>query len=94
MSSRVPPKYVPTLTEVVQRPQRAPQPEADPGREERLVQKVLHRLEIDLEKRLRETVAALVLEQTQSLGPLLREQLQASVREAVAEALANEQRTS
>lgn len=90
MNARVPPKYVPTLTEVVQRPQRAATAEADPGREERLVQRVLQRLEVDLEKRLRETVASLVLEQTQTLGPLLREELEASVRRAVAEALAQE----
>lgn len=88
---RVPPRYVPTLTEVVRPPdQPPPVTTVAATREERLVQRVLQRLETDLEKRLREAVAALVVEQTRALGPLLREELEASVRDAVAEALARE----
>lgn len=90
--TRTPPKYVPTLTQVVHRPPHSGAPgEGSGDREERLVQKVLQRLEADLDRRLRETIASLVLEQTRTLGPLVREELEASVRSAVAEALAQEQ---
>ncbi|MBL0422076.1 hypothetical protein JI739_17120 [Ramlibacter sp. AW1] len=89
MSARVPPRNVPTLTEVVQRPPHASSEPAG-AREERLVQRILQRLEVDLDQRLREVIASLVVEQTRTLGPLVREELEASVRAAVLEALSQE----
>lgn len=87
---RVPPKFVPTLTEVVHRP-------ADSARtpeggalvpEERLVRLVLQRLEADLDTRIREHIAQLVLEQAHVLGPRLRAEMEGSIRQAIAATLA------
>lgn len=89
MNARVPPKNVPTLTEVVHRPTQA-SGESAGSREERLVQRVLQRLEADLDQRLRETIAALVLEQTRTLRASVRDELEARVRTAVAQALAQD----
>ena len=43
-----------------------------------------------LERRLREAIAATVLEQTRSIAPLLREEIEEVVRETVAQAFADE----
>ncbi len=89
---RVPPKFVPTLTEVVRRPaDGAPLFEGGSGvSEERLVQLVLQRLELNLDTRIREHIAQLVLEQAHVLGPRLRAEMEGSVRQAVAAALAGQ----
>ena len=90
MSSRNPPAFVPTLTEVV-RPQGAA-PTASPAAlsEEQLVHRIMQRVELTLERRLREAIATTVLQQTQMLGPLLREEIELVVRESVEQALADE----
>jgi len=90
MATRNPPRYVPTLTEVVK-----PAPEARPAGDsaalqEELVHRVLQRVDLALERRLREAIAATVLEQTRSIAPLLREEIEAVVRETVARAFADE----
>jgi hypothetical protein len=88
MAVRTPPKFVPTLTEVVQQ-KAAPQP--DPlFLEEQLVHRVLQRVDLVLERRLREAIATVVLEQTQTLAPQLRERIEFAVRDAVTQALADE----
>jgi hypothetical protein len=89
MANRQPPRYVPTLTEVVQS---GPAPLAPaPGlSQEQLAQRVLQRVDVVLERRLREAIAGVVLEQTAALVPVLRERLETVVREAVAEAVADE----
>jgi hypothetical protein len=88
MAGRPPPRYVPTLTEVVKGGQAAP---AQPNlSEEQLVQRVMQRIDLTLERRLREAIAAKVLEQTRSLGPALREEIEAVVRLAVAQAFEDE----
>jgi hypothetical protein len=43
-----------------------------------------------LDRRVREAIAAVVIEQTDQLVPLLRDRLEAVVRQAVAEAVAEE----
>ncbi|HEY0886688.1 MAG TPA: hypothetical protein VGE20_15465 [Ramlibacter sp.] len=88
---RPPPRYVPTLTEVVQPPaslgsEPAGAAEATALAQEDVVRRVLQRVDAMLERRLRERVAAVVMEQTQALAPLLRDEIEASVRQAVAEA--------
>ena len=90
MSSRVPPRYVPTLTEVVASG-------TDPGPEsamalsqEQLIERIMRRVDLALERRLREAVAAAVIEQTRSIGPLLREEIETVVRETVAQAFEQE----
>jgi hypothetical protein len=90
MSARTPPRYVPTLTEVV-----ASGAQASPGRaaavsQEQLIQRVMQRVDLMLERRLREAVAAAVIEQTRAIGPLLREEIEAVVRETVAQAFEQE----
>jgi hypothetical protein len=92
-TARTPPRFVPTLTEVVQSgpvPLAAaagPAPSAD-----LLAQRVLQRVDLALERRLREAMASVILEHTEALAPLLRERLDAVVREVVAEAVADEMR--
>ena len=91
MAGRKPPRFVPTLTEVV-RPATEPRPAlaaAEPSQEQ-IVEKVMRRIDLTLERRLREAIAATVLEQTRSMAPMLREEIEAVVREVVAQAFADE----
>jgi hypothetical protein len=90
MATRTPPRFVPTLTEVV-RSGTAGTSKADGGlTEEQLVQRVMQRVDMALERRLREAIASTVLEQTRALGPILREEIELVVREAVSQAFAEE----
>lgn len=90
-TNRTPPRFVPTLTEVVQSGPApltpTPVPTVSP---EQLAQRVLQRVDLVLDRRVREAIATVVLEQSNLLAPLLRERLDAVVREVVAEALAEE----
>lgn len=91
MTSRSPPRFVPTLTEVVHSTE--PRPGAAVPfmlSEEQLVHRIMQRVELTLERRLREAIATTVLQQTQMLGPLLREEIELVVRESVEQALAEE----
>jgi hypothetical protein len=90
MTGRTPPRYVPTLTEVVQSGLAPLAPATPAVSADQLAQRVLQRVDLSLERRLREEIATVVLEQTAALVPLLRERLEAVVREVVAEALADE----
>lgn len=91
MAGKVPPRYVPTLTEVVQT---SPTPLAGGAlsslSQEQLAQRVLQRVEVALDRRMREIIATVVLEQTNALMPAVRERLEQVVREMVAQALADE----
>lgn len=140
---RVPPKFVPTLTEVVQAPVAgAPRPAAAPvmppasprpatrpiapvraapaslaqrppvmsasvpspaaatpqppaqrmpdGVEEYMIHRVMQRVDVVLDQRLREAIATVVQEQTRSVLPRLREEIESVVRHAVYEAVADE----
>lgn len=90
MSSRQPPRFVPTLTEVVQAKPSAAPPADSVFLEEQVIQRVLQRVDLTLERKLREAIATVVLEQTRSLGPVLREQIEGVVRQAVTQAMAEE----
>jgi ribosome-binding protein aMBF1 (putative translation factor) len=88
MAGRTPPKFVPTLTEVVKSGAAARE---DAGlSQEQLVQRVMQRVDIALERKLREAIASTVLEQTRALGPILREEIELVVRDAVSQAFADE----
>jgi len=137
---RTPPRFVPTLTEVVQgavvppaspvpshgagvpaslarqpappaapvspapapvaafvAPPKAPAAPAAPvalqlpeGFEEHLVHRVMQRVDVELDLRLREAIATVVQEQTRSMVPRLREEVESVVRHAVYEAVAQE----
>ncbi|MBA3771565.1 MAG: hypothetical protein H0X13_03475 [Ramlibacter sp.] len=85
-----PPRYVPTLTEVVK-------PPAGPGAsppaglsQEQLIARVMQRVDLMLERRLREAIAAAVLEQTRTIVPLLRDEIESVVRQTVAQAFTEE----
>jgi hypothetical protein len=91
MATRTPPRFVPTLTEVVHGVHQQPTSAAAPmPTQEQLTQRVMQRVDLVLDRRVRETIASVVLEQTDALGPVLRERLEEVVREAVAQALADE----
>lgn len=131
---RTPPRFVPTLTDVVQMPGGAlpaapktaqsmaaapavrtpappkaavqgtpaaplstpPKPAATAavtlpnGFEEYVVHRVMQRVDVVLDQRLREAIALVVEEQTRSMLPRLREEVEAVVRNAVYEAVAEE----
>jgi hypothetical protein len=88
-SNRPPPRFVPTLTEVVHSGP-APLAPAAGVSQDQLAQRVLQRVDLVLDRRLREEIATIVLEQTSALVPLLRERLETVLREVVAEAVAEE----
>ena len=89
MATRTPPRFVPTLTEVVQSGP-APLSAATSLSPDQLAQRVLQRVDLALERRLRETIATVVLEQTAALTPVLRDRIEVLVRELVAGAVAEE----
>ena len=91
MAGKTPPRYVPTLTEVVQTGPAPLTAGGAPGlSQEQLTQRVLQRVEVTLDRRMREIIATVVLEQTNALMPAVRERLEQVVREMVAQALADE----
>jgi len=89
MANRPPPRFVPTLTEVVHSGP-APLTGAPALSQDQLAQRVLQRVDLVLDRRVREEIATVVLEQTGAIVPLLRERLETVVREVVAEAVADE----
>ncbi|MES3000720.1 MAG: hypothetical protein V4787_08510 [Pseudomonadota bacterium] len=90
MANRSPPRFVPTLTEVVKAAVE-PRPAGVAGlTQEQLIHRVMQRIDIALERKLREAIAATVIEQTRSIAPILREEIEAVVRETVAQAFLDE----
>jgi hypothetical protein len=101
---RVPPRYVPVLTEVVGAAARVepvpPPPLAPPAPvatprdaqaiEDQLLHRVMQRVDLALEQQLHDAVASMVLQHTHALVPRLREEIEFVVRQAVAEAVAAE----
>lgn len=67
--------------------QPAPLPD---GYEEYVVHRVMQRVDVLLEQRLREAIALVIQEQTRSIVPRLREEVEAVVRQSVYEAVADE----
>jgi hypothetical protein len=92
MAGRHPPRYVPTLTEVVKAaPASAAVAAPAAGlSQDQLIHRVMQRVDVTLERRLREAIAATVLEQTRAIGPLLREEIEQVVRQTVSQAFAEE----
>ena len=91
MANRIPPSFVPTLTEVVHSGPAPLSPSAGPAlSQDQIAQRVLQRVDLVLDRRVREAIAAVVIEQTAQLAPLLRERLEEVVRQVVAEAVAEE----
>lgn len=94
--AHLPPRYVPTLTDVVQQVgqfgSRPPDVDAQNAvqLEDQIVHRVMQRVDLVLERRLREAVAQVILSHTQTLGPRLREEIELVVRESVSQAVAQE----
>lgn len=88
MATRMPPRYVPTLTEVV--PGSVAAPAAAPLDQEQLLHRVMQRVDLTLDRRLREAIASVVLEHSRALAPALREQIEAVVAKTISEAIAEE----
>jgi hypothetical protein len=86
------------LTEVVQptapEPAAVGTPTADlPDKlhlQEQMVHRVMQRVDLTLDRLLRETVGRLVLEHTQALAPSLRDEIEIVVRQAVNQAFEQE----
>lgn len=87
MAQRSPPRFVPTLTEVVQGTAASG---ADGRAQDELVHRIMQRIDLTLDRRLREAIAGVVLEQTELLAPALRARIEAVVAASVAEAVASE----
>ena len=95
--SSLPPRFVPTLTEIV-RPPQTPAEDEPQGRsapdilrfQEQMVHRVMQRVDLTLERLLRETVGRLVLEHTQALAPSLRDEIEIVVRQSVNQAFEQE----
>lgn len=100
----IPPRYVPTLTEVVdpasmlvssraaEQGMLAPAAAEAPLHqlEDQVLHRVMQRVDLVLERRLREAVSQLVQTHTQSLGHRLREEIELVVRESVSQAISQE----
>ncbi|MDB5964078.1 MAG: hypothetical protein JWQ72_578 [Polaromonas sp.] len=93
-----PPRFVPTLTDVVHAGAageagtaagRVAAPAFD-QMEDQVVHRVMQRVDLVLERRLREAVGQVILAHTQALGPRLREEIELVVRESVIQAVAQE----
>ncbi|MBC5783540.1 hypothetical protein H8N03_11345 [Ramlibacter sp. USB13] len=89
-TNRPPPRFVPTLTEVVHSGPASLGPTSVVPPLDQLAERVLRRVDLVLERRLREEIATVVLEQTSALAPLLRERVEDLVREIVSQAVAEE----
>ena len=93
-----PPRYVPTLTEVVPLAS-FPEPVLiGPAAaaallaktQELMVQRVLQRTDLMIERRLPEAIEQLILAHTQAMMPRLREEIERVVRESVTQAFEQE----
>ena len=103
-STSTPPRFVPTLTEVVHPDtvsdlmdatalSDASTSNSDASLhqlEDQVLHRVMQRVDLVLERRLREAVSQLILTHTQTLGPRLREEIELVVRESVSQAIAQE----
>ena len=98
MSRSIPPqRFVPTLTEVVQPAATVlsgagttPAALDHQRLQEQMVHRVMQRVDLTLDRLLRETVGRLVLEHTQALAPSLRDEIEIVVRQSVNQAFEQE----
>lgn len=68
----------------------SPAPAVPEGLEEDLVHRVLQRVDLVLDQRLREAIAIVVQEQTRTMVQRVRQEVETVVRQAVYEAVAQE----
>jgi hypothetical protein len=97
-TTSAPPRFVPTLTDVVARPHSAYSTtryaaggsDYAVSSDDQLLKRVMQRVDVVLERRLREAVGKVILEHTQELVPRLRTEIEALVKDSIAQALAQE----
>ena len=104
-AARTPPRYVPTLTEVVYPvtaptpdrvadattpPDEVAEPESFGSMQEQMIHRVMQRVDVLVEQRLLDAITTVVQQHTKSLEPLLREEIEYVVRQSVSEAVAEE----
>ena len=96
--SSPPPRFVPTLTEVVKPSTAGSNLPAEltwagvdrAAKEEKLVERVLQRVDLTLERQLREALGQMILEHTETLAPQLRQEIERVVRQSVSQAFVQE----
>lgn len=81
------PRFLPTLTEVVHTPTALTVPRQPIQSTEQIIDRVMQRLDVSLESRVKQTLDTVVLEQLDALETRLRDELQQVLREAVTEAV-------
>ena len=86
------PRFLPTLTQVVQQPDAEPVPQTQPPPldTEQMIHRVLQRVDLALEPMLREAIGPMVVDQITAMATRMRPEVEAVVRQAVADALALE----
>ena len=112
-TTSVPPRFVPTLTDVVPAVNRAYVAQFDSApqhnsmaivggtssfnamahtarTEDTLVKRVMQQVDVVLERRLREALGRVILEQTVALAPKLRSEIEQVVKDSIAQAVAQE----
>ncbi len=95
LAPRTIPRFLPTLTEVVQaRPTvaRLPPDQAQAEREDKIsiVESVREQVDAELGELLRDAVAAAMLEQVDAIAQRLRDEIEPILRQAVADMVAHE----
>jgi len=86
------PRFLPTLTQVVQQPdaELVPETQSPPLDTEQMIHRVLQRVDLALEPMLREAIGPMVVDQITAMATRMRPEVEAVVRQAVADALALE----
>lgn len=91
------PRFVPTLTDIVQPSFVPKQEEVRPiptdcaeVLEDQIIHRVMQRVDFVLEQRLSAAISQVTLSLTQALAPRLREEIESVVRTSVSEAIAHE----
>ena len=88
-----PPRFVPTLTDVVSAMNGVPAPvvrQSEAQTEDQIVQRIMQRVDLVLELRLGEALGQVILAHAQTLAPRLREEIELVVRESVSQTVAQE----
>jgi hypothetical protein len=88
------PRFLPTLTQVVRQPEADADAPAEmhpsPLDTEQMIHRVLQRVDLALEPMLREAIGPMVVDQITAMATRMRPEVEAVVRQAVADALAHE----
>ncbi len=90
---RNPPRFLPTLTEVVQVPISGVHSNGALPDPEQIVQRILQRLDGQLKTSVQAAIQDMVREQLQVLEPLLMQEVELAVRQAVHEVLSKKPQT-